>query len=131
MTGTPFATFEAGRLYWQIGPNLPIIIGSAYGAIVGNPIIVPYIAIAIGGMLTSIRSPRNNPETAIDAYALILLATYLYAPLISFPRYSITLIPAYWGYARWSLRAAKIVFAIFLVLLAIGVGLFVNWYRFY
>jgi len=131
MTGTPFATFEAGRLYWQIAPDLPRIIGSAYSTLVGNPIIVPYIAIAIGGMVTSILSPRSRTKTAIHAYALVLLATYLYAPLISFPRYSITLVPAYWGYARWSQRARSLVFAIFLVLLAIGVALFVNWYRFY
>jgi len=131
MTGTPFATFEAGRLYWQIGPDLPRIVSSAYTTILGNPVIVPYIAIAIGGMLTSIRSARNKSENAIHVYALLLLASYLYAPLVSFPRYSITLVSAYWGYARWFQRACILVLAIFLVLLAVGVGLFVNWYRFY
>ena len=131
MTGTPFATFEAERLYWGVTLNLQTISVSAYNDILGNPIIVPYFVLAIGGILTSIVCSRSKEEAALDAFALVLLATYLFAPLISFPRYTITLVPAYWGYARWSQRAGSLVFAIFLVLLAIGVGLFVNWYSFY
>ena len=131
MTGTPFATFEAERLYWGVTLNLQTVYVLAYNDILGNPIILPYFALALGGILTSILSSKSKAETALDWYALVLLASYLFAPLISFPRYTITLVPAYWGYARWSQRAGSIVFAIFLVLLAIGVGLFVNWYSFY
>ena len=131
MTGTLLATFEAERLYWGVTLSLPTTYVLAYNDIIGNPIILPYFVLAIGGLLTSILSSKSKEETALNAYALVLLATYLAAPLISFPRYTITLVPAYWGYARWSQRAGSIVFAIFLVLLAIGVGLFVNWYSFY
>ncbi len=133
MTGTPFATFEAERLYWGVTVALHSVLMSAYNDVLGNPIILPYLALAIAGIATSILSVKSKEENAIDAYALVLLATYMFATLISFPRYSITLVPAYWGYARWSQRAGagQLVFAVFLVLLAIGVGLFVNWYSFY
>ncbi len=133
MTGTPFATFEAERLYWGVTLNLNSVLMSAYNDVLGNPIILPYLALAIGGIVTSILSVKSKEESAIDAYALVLLATYMLAPLISFPRYSITLVPAYWGYARWSQSpgAGRVVFAVFLTLLVIGVGLFVNWYSFY
>ena len=133
MTGTPFATFEAEHLYWGVTLNLHSVLMSAYNDVLGNPIIFPYLALAIGGIVTSILSVKSKEESAIDAYGLVLLATYMFAPLISFPRYTITLVPAYWGYARWSQRAVagRIVFAVFLILLVIGVGLFVNWYSFY
>ena len=133
MTGTPFATFQAERLYWGVTLNIHSVSVSAYNDILGNPIILPYLALAIGGIVTSILSVKSKEESAIDAYALVLLATYLFAPLISFPRYTITLVPAYWGYAKWShsLGAARVVFAVFLILLIIGVSLFVNWYSFY
>lgn len=131
VTGTPFAQFEADRLYW--GTNLipTALLSSAIDAIDGNPIIIPYLALAVGGMLTSIVFPRNKAETAIDVYGLALLITYPYTGLISIARYSITLISAYWGYARWMRRYGTIVLTVLLVLLAIGVGLFVNWYNFY
>ncbi len=133
MTGTPFATFEAEHLYWGVAFSLHSVLMSAYNDVLGNPIILPYMALAIGGIVTSILRVKSKEESSIDAYAVVLLATYMFATLISFPRYSITLVPAYWGYARWSQRAGagQLVFAIFLVLLAIGVGLFVNWYSFY
>ena len=133
MTGTPFATFEAERLYWGVTLSLHSVLTSAYNDILGNPIILPYMALAIGGIVTSILSAKSKEESAIDAYALVLLATYTLAPLISFPRYTVTLVPAYWGYARWSQRegAGRLVFAVFLILLVIGIGLFVNWYSFY
>jgi Gpi18-like mannosyltransferase len=133
MTGTPFAIFETEHLYWGVTLNLQSVLTSAYNDLIGNPIIIPYLALAIGGLVTSILSARSKETAAIDAYALSLLATYMFATLISFPRYSITLIPAYWGYATWSQRegAGSLVFAVFLVLLAISVGLFVNWYSFY
>jgi hypothetical protein len=133
MTGTPFATFEAEHIYWGVTLNLSSVLMSAYNDILGNPIIIPYLALAIGGMVTSILSVESKEESAIDAYALVLLATYLFAPLISFPRYTITLVPAYWGYARLSRDAVagRLVLAVFLILLVIGIGLFVNWYSFY
>ena len=133
MTGTPFATFEAEHVYWGVTLSLHRLLMSAYNDILGNPIILPYLALAIGGMTTSILSVKSKEESAIDAYALVLLATYMFAPLISFPRYAITLVPAYWGYAMWSQRegAGRLVFAVFLILLVIGIGLFVNWYSFY
>jgi hypothetical protein len=131
MTGTPFAQFEAERLYWGVTPSLQRVVNASYDDILGNPIIVPYFAVAIVGMLSSILARKSKAESTIDAYALALLATYPYTGLIAIARYSITLIPVYWGYARWSQRAGSLIFGVFLVLLAIGVGLFVNWYRFY
>jgi hypothetical protein len=131
MTGTPFAQFDADRLYWAVTPSPPRIIQSAIENAVANPIIVPYVVISVGGLLTSFILRKNRAETAIDAYGLALLFTYPYTGLISIARYSITLISAYWGYARWMQRHVLLVLAIFLVLLAIGVGLFVNWYAFY
>jgi hypothetical protein len=131
MTGTPFAQFEAERVYWGVTPSLPTIIQFAIENIVANPVIIPYVAIAVGGLLTSFILRKGRAETAIDAYGLALLFTYPYTGLISIARYSITLISAYWGYARWMQRQGLLVLAVFLVLLAIGVGLFVNWYAFY
>src|SRR5208337_58441 len=133
MTGTPFATFEAERLYWGVTLSLHSVLMAAYNDVLGNPIILPYLALAIGGMVTSILSVKSKEASAIYAYALVLLATYIFAPLISFPRYTITLVPAYWGYAWWSQRegAGRLVFAVFLILLVICIGLFVNWYSFY
>jgi hypothetical protein len=133
MTGTPFATFAAERLYWGVTLNLQNILVSAKRVILANPIIIPYLALGIGGVITSILTVKSKAEAAIDVYALGLLTTYIFAPLISLPRYTITLVPAYWGFARWSQHAGtgRLVFAVFLILLAIATGLFVNWYSFY
>lgn len=133
MTGTALATFEAERLYWGVTLNLYGVLVSAYNDVLGNPIILPYLALAIGGIVTSILSAKSKEESAIDAYALVLLATYMFATLISFPRFTITLVPAYWGYARWSQRAwiGRSLFTVFVILLVIGVGLFVTSQNFY
>ena len=77
MTGTPFATFQAERLYWGVTLNLHSVLMSAYNDVLGNPIILPYLALAIGGIVTSILSVKSKEESAIDAYALVLLATYM------------------------------------------------------
>jgi hypothetical protein len=130
--GTPFASFIAERLYWGITPTLPLIAARTYHAIIHNPITVGcYLAIAIGGLLTSILRRKNDMEGTIDVYGLALLVTYPYAGLISVARYTVTLIPVYFGCARWMQRSKTLTLAIFLILLAIGVGLFANWYRFY
>jgi len=130
--GTPFASFVAEHLYWGIAPTLPLIAAKTYHAIIHNPITVGcFLAVAIGGLLTSILRCKNDAEGTIDIYGLALLLTYPYAGLISIARYTITLIPVYFGCARWMQRSKALTLAIFLILLAIGVGLFVNWYSFY
>jgi hypothetical protein len=130
MTGTPFAAFAVERSYWGVIPNGVLV---SYNDILANPIIVPYLLLSICGVAASFSTARSRAETAIDVFAIGLLATYLLTPLTSFPRFSITLVPAYWSYSRWSENAVAriLMYGLFLALLAIGTGLFVNWYNFY
>jgi len=133
MTGTPFANFDAARLYWKVAPDPIAILTLARREIFDHPIIVPYLVLGVGGVLASLATARSQAEKAIGLYAICLIASYLPTPIISFPRYSITLVPMYWGLSklsRWPL-VRGLMYAIFLVLLAIGTGLFVNWYSFY
>jgi len=133
MTGTPFANFAAARLYWKVAPDPIAILVLARNEIFDHPIIVPYLAFGVGGVLMSLATARGRPEKAVDLYAICLLASYSPTPIISFPRYSITLVPMYWGLAKLLRRplVRGLVYAIFLALLAVGTGLFVNWYSFY
>lgn len=130
MTGTPLAAFAAERLYWGVVPNRVLM---SYNDILASPIIVPYLVLSICGVAASLSTARSKAETAIDLFAIGLLMTYLLTPLTSFPRFSLTLVPAYWSYSRWSQYAGAktLMYAVFLILLAIGTGLFVNWYNFY
>jgi hypothetical protein len=133
VTGTPFANFAAERMFWGVTSNPQTILKLAYNDIHDHPIIIPYLVLSVGGTLASIWKAAGRAERAIDLYAIGLLVAYLPTPIISFPRYSITLVPEYWSFSRWSQRLVVRVFlyALFLVLLAIGTGLYVNWYSFY
>lgn len=133
MTGTPFANFVAARMFWKVTPDTIAILVLARNEIFDHPIIVPYLALGIGGVIVSLVTARTRPEKAMSLYAICLLASYAPIPIISFPRYSITLVPMYWGLAklsRWPL-VKGLMYAISLTLLAVGTGLFVNWYSFY
>ncbi len=133
MTGTPFANFAAARVFWKVKPDAIAILVLARNEIFDHPIIVPYLALGIGGVVASLATARSRPEKVMGLYAICLLASYAPIPIISFPRYSVTLVPMYWGLAklsRWPL-VKGLIYAIFLILLAIGTGLFVNWYSFY
>jgi hypothetical protein len=133
MTGTPFANFYAEREFWNLGTHPNIIMLLAHSELPKNLIIIPFIVLSIVAVLAAVLSARSRAEDAIDLYATCLLFSYLVAPIISFPRYSITLLPAYWTFSRWSQTSwVKIpLSALFLALLAIGTALFVNWYSFY
>jgi len=133
MTGTPFATFAAERLYWKITLSPTYILTLARNEIIGHPVIIPYLVMGIGGVFASILTAHSRAEREIGLFSICLIAAYLLTPIISFPRYSITLVPMYWSlsklcYLKW-LRIS--IYALFLVLLAVGTGQFVNWYSFY
>jgi len=133
MTGTPFATFAAERLYWKITLSPTYILTLARNEIIGHPVIIPYLVMGIGGVFASIFTAQSRAEKEIGLFSICLIAAYLLTPIISFPRYSITLVPIYWSlsklcYLKW-LRI--LIYAVFLVLLAVGTGQFVNWYSFY
>jgi hypothetical protein len=133
MTGTPLANFAAARAFWKVTPDPTAILVLARNEIFDHPIIVPYLALGVGGVLVSLTTATEQSEKAMGLYAICLLASYAPIPIISFPRYSITLVPMYWGLSklsRWPL-VRGLMYAIFLVLLAVGTGLFVNWYSFY
>jgi hypothetical protein len=133
MTGTPFANIEARRLFWGVPLDLESKLVLADMEISANPIIVPYLALTIGAIVASISKVRSRAEMAIVLYAICLLIAYLLSPVDSFPRYSITLIPTYWSVSRLSQCAVakSVIYGVFLVLLTVGTGLFVNWYSFY
>jgi hypothetical protein len=87
----------------------------------------------IGGVAASILTTRSRVEKEIGFFSVCLIAAYLITPIISFPRYSITLVPMYWSLAklcRWGWIRISM-YAVFLVLLAIGTSQFANWYSFY
>jgi Gpi18-like mannosyltransferase len=67
-------------------------------------------------------------------YAVVLLIVYLISgPIISFPRYVLTLMPIFWFMAEVSLRSSGLKEFLFLfnsMLLALGTVLFVNLYMF-
>ncbi len=133
MTGTLFANFAAARVFWKVTPDAIAILILARNEIFDHPIIVPYLALGIGGIVASLATAQSRPEKVMGLYAICLLASYAPIPIISFPRYSVTLVPMYWGLAklsRWPL-VKGLIYAIFLILLAVGTGLFVNWYSFY
>jgi hypothetical protein len=134
MTRTPFANFVAERLYFGVNYNPQDLLVLAMKEISDHPITIPFLALGIGGVLASILKARSNPEKAIDLHAICLLILYLFTPpIISFPRYAITLLPIYWSLSRCSQSSwmRGLICVGFLVLLAIGTGLFVNWYAFY
>ena len=133
MTGTPFATFAAERLYWKVTLSPTYILTLARNEIIDHPIILPYLAMGIGGVLASILTARSRAEKEIALFSIILVAAYLFTPIISFPRYSITLVPMYWNLSKLcNLKWLRIfIYAAFLVLLAVGTAQFVNWYSFY
>lgn len=133
MTGTPFATFAAEREFWNVSMNPNTIMLLAHKELLTHPIIIPFLALGILAVAASVLAAGNRAEEAIDLYATCLLISYLVTPIISFPRYSITLLPAYWTLSRWSQTpwVKVILAAVFLALLAIGTVLYVNWYSFY
>jgi Gpi18-like mannosyltransferase len=133
MTGTPFATFAAERLYWKVTLSPAYILTLARNEIIDHPLIIPYMGMGIGGVFASIITARSKAEREIGLFSICLIAVYLLTPIISFPRYAITLVPMYWSlsklcYWRW---VRILLYAAFLVLLAVGTGQFVNWYSFY
>jgi len=133
MTGTLFANFEAERMLWGVTLHPMDRLQLDFKELFTNPIIIPYLILSTAAMIGSISTVRGRSETAFSLYAACLLATYLLAPLDSFPRYSIMLIPLYWVLARWSKNsyAKSLIYVMFFVLSVIGTGLFVNWYSFY
>jgi len=133
MTGTPFATFAAEHLYWKTSLDPNYILTLARNEIRDHPIIVPYLMMGVGGVIASVLTARSRVEREIDLFSICLIAAYVLTPIISFPRYSITLIPMYWSLARLMHRrwAAIAIYSVFLMLLALGTALFVNWYSFY
>jgi hypothetical protein len=133
MTGTPFANFEAEHMLWGVTLNVNGRLLSDFKELLTNHIIIPYLIMSIVAMITSISIMRGSSKTAFNLYATCLLATYFFAPLDSFPRYSITLIPLYWVLSKWSENryTKNLIYVMFFVLSIIGTGLFVNWYSFY
>ena len=133
MTGTMFASSIAERSYWLVYFNPYDRFWGNLREMLVNPIILPYLILSLSAVVAYIQRVRHRDEAAIGLYAICLLAAYLISPLDSFARYSITLLPTYWSFSRWSEHSAArvLIYALFLVLLAIGTALFVNWYRFY
>jgi hypothetical protein len=133
VTGTPFANIEVRHLFWGVPLDLESKLVLADMEIHTNPIIVPYLALAVGAIVASISKVRSTAEASIVLYTSCLLIAYLLTPVDSFPRYSITLIPIYWTLSRLTQCAVvkSVTYCVFLVLLTVGTGLFVNWYSFY
>jgi len=133
MTGTMFASSIAERSYWLVYFNPYDRFWGNLREMLVNPIILPYLILSLSAVVAYIQRVRHRDEAAIGLYAICLLAAYLISPLDSFPRYSITLLPTYWSFSRWSEQSAArvLICALFLILLTIGTALFVDWYGFY
>jgi hypothetical protein len=133
VAGTPFATSLAEHAYWSLTFNPYDRFNADVRAILANPIMLPFLGLSFGGVVAFVQRVRSGDETVIGLYTICLLATYLVSPLDSFPRYSITLLPTYWSLSRWSEHFAPrvLIWSLFLTLLAVGTGLFANWYRFF
>jgi len=133
ITGTPFANIAAEHIFWHVSMNPNTILVQAENDIIAHPITLIFLALSVLTLTASALRSRRTEERAIDFYAIVLFVSYLVNPIISFPRYSMTLIPSYWSLARWSERAwAKVLlYTFFLALLAICTALFANWYSFY
>jgi Gpi18-like mannosyltransferase len=133
MTGTPFANFAAEKLYWGVTSNLPVVFRMAQEVIVKNPLIIPFFLFVAVGLCSSLLTAQSSAERIVDVFSLCVLTSYLLTPIISFPRYSLTLLPIYWGLTRLSSRRGvrRIMHVILLCLLVIGTSLYVNWYSFY
>lgn len=133
MTGTPFATFAAERLYWKVTLSPTYILTLARNEIIDHPVIIPYLGMGVGGVSASVLTTHSRAEREIGLFSILLILVYLLTPIISFPRYSVTLVPMYWTLAklsRWRWIEVAM-YGVFLLLLAVGTGLFVNWYSFY
>jgi len=133
MTGTPFANFAAERLYWGVTLNGSEIWMAAHKVIIEHPFIIPYFFLGIGGVCTSLLTAQTKAERTIGLFSVCLLLSYLVTPIISFPRYTVTLLPMYWALSRLCVQPwiRNLIYVTFLVLLTIGTALFVNWYSFY
>ena len=134
MTGTPFANFTAERLFFGVNYNPHDLFVLAMNEMHDHPITIPFLALGIGGVAGAIPTAKSQPERSVGVYGAVLLFLYLCTPpIISFGRYSLTLLPVYWSLSKCSRKSwiRAMICAIFLVLLAIGTGLFVNWYSFY
>jgi hypothetical protein len=133
LTGTPLANFVAERVYWNVSLNPADVLSAAEKVLREHPLIVPYLFLGFGGVLASVATAKSSPVRGINLYSICLLFSYLVTPIISFPRYSITLLPMYWSLSalsRWNwLRG--LLYAAFLLMLALGTSQFVNWYSFY
>ena len=133
ITGMPFANFVAERLYWGVTLNPVDLVSLAQETILEYPYIIPYFFVGVGGLCASIVTARLRAEKIIGLFSVCLLASYLLTPIISFPRYSLTLLPMYWGLSKLSRSpwVRGLLYGVFLFLLAVGIGLFANWYSFY
>ncbi len=134
MTGTPYANFIAERAFFGVSYNPHDLLVLAIREIRDHPMTIPFLVLGIGGVVGAVSTARNEAEKAIGVYAICLLILYLFTPpIISFARYSITLVPIYWSLSKLSqLSGVRVLIcAVFLVLLTIGTALFVNWYAFY
>jgi Gpi18-like mannosyltransferase len=136
-TGSALAFVEAELRYWGIVEfrNPLMALYSLYDGIMENLLILPFVLLSVVAILASVATARKyHEESAFHVHAFSLLFVYLFiASLPSFPRFSITLIPVYWWVARWSSKSLEFrmfIYAVSLTLLAIGTGLFVNWYQF-
>lgn len=133
LTGTPFADLEAEQKFWNVTTNPYAIILLARKEIMNHPIIIPFLAVTFIALAASIVQGRSRTERGFHVYSIFLLISYLVSPIISFPRYSLTILPSYWSLSRWSRRRwVKVaIYSMFLASLAIGTALFANWYSFY
>lgn len=125
-TGTAFAFFVAERQYWHTG------VSGWLGAGIETPLTLPFLLLGIVALVASVLE-RKARESTYNLHAFCLLITYLLGDFTSFPRYSITILPIYWQVSRWS-RSVKFrvfIYVVSLALLAIGTGLYVNWYHFF
>jgi Gpi18-like mannosyltransferase len=133
MTGTPFANFAAEREFWNVTANPETMMLLAQKELLNHPIIIPFLALGILPVVASLLAAENRTEKSIGVYAVCLVVAYVVTPIISFPRYSMTLLPIYWTFSRWSqvLWVKVLLSLMFLALLAVGAALYVNWYSFY
>lgn len=130
-TGNLFVYHISKLTYWDIGLHNPIYQFFMLNRI-DQLIIFPFIILSIVSLLYFFKSKKLIPYT-IHSFVLLLIYLITVSP-ISFPRYSLTIIPIFWYLSTISIKDKNTRFLLYLfsiLMLAHTTILFVNWYDFY
>ncbi len=127
--GDPFITFNVERKYWHVGIHDPLkaIMHTSYP---DKLYLFPILFLTLFSLLYFVFRERKTMMPYI-IYSVPLTMLYLfYAEIISFPRFSLTIIPVFWALGQIMEKKIILQFLILslsCMLLSIYTSLFVTW----